>query len=293
MWLCAVQGPSGFEFGTKGATIAQALHSRYYNVLFARAARLDDRSAGLFYTWRRYLEPLWQEETGAALWRPARSGGRVGRWDSLRLLAPPPPLAPHPRSERQPAAGPAPWRWIGGAGPGTTIPPASPPPPSNPDPDPSATWLEVAAEVHTLLPRVTDAWWVTLPRPGMVWATASWPDVLSRVSPATAGTSSTRRPPRPIALPRAGSTIVPPGPSPCVAAHQRQWPATPPLRSACRAWAGDLCLLDPVAGAAGPYGPRSAADLQACTAAPDLFLYPLFNDRQRVEDSPPPPRAPG
>ena len=39
-----------------------------------------------------------------------------------------------------------------------------PRPPAPPlDPDPSATWWEVAAKVHALLPRLTDVWWATLP----------------------------------------------------------------------------------------------------------------------------------
>ena len=40
----------------------------------------NDRSAGLFYTWRWYLAPLWQEETGAPMWRPT-CHGRVEHWD--------------------------------------------------------------------------------------------------------------------------------------------------------------------------------------------------------------------
>ena len=34
-------------------------------------------------TWPWYREQLWQEECGSSLWRPARRGGRVERWDPL------------------------------------------------------------------------------------------------------------------------------------------------------------------------------------------------------------------
>ena len=80
VWLSAVPRPAGPEFGTKGATLGQALQWRYPRVLYAAAPRPDARSARRPYTWRKYLAPMWQEETGAALWRPTRHG-RVGIWD--------------------------------------------------------------------------------------------------------------------------------------------------------------------------------------------------------------------
>ena len=36
--------------------------------------RPDARSARRLYAWRWYLAPMWQEEMGAALWRPTRQG---------------------------------------------------------------------------------------------------------------------------------------------------------------------------------------------------------------------------
>ena len=180
VWLSAVQCPGGPEFRTKGATVGPALQWRYPHVLFARPSRPDAHSARRPYTWRWYLAPMWQKETGVALWRPTRHG-RVG------ILDDPPPLAgtsarsaasPSSR-ERRPPASPTPCGWTGAAGCGTTPHPPAPPP----NPGPAATWLEVANLVHALLPLVTNVWGTTLPEQGKIHATARWPDVLRRVDP--------------------------------------------------------------------------------------------------------------
>ena len=124
-------------------------------------------------------------------------------------------------------------------------PPARPPPP--PDPDPSATWREVAVEVHALLPRLTDVWWAALPEPGQVGATARWPDILRRVPPAfrrPAWAGDLRRPP-------GLGAACPCGPGatvdlqPCDAAP----PLTPPLAPSDRlqlsSWVGRALLPIP------------------------------------------------
>ena len=105
-----------------------------------------------------------------------------GAFGPTRVLAPPP--VPHlTLFEGETAAGgPHAVAEVGGAGCGTTTPPAPPPP--SPDPDPSATWREMAAEVHALLLRLSDVWWATLLEPEEVRATARWLDVLRRVPPA-------------------------------------------------------------------------------------------------------------
>ena len=115
VWLSAVQGPSGPDFGTKGATIAHALPWRYPCVLCARTPLPNDRSARLFYTWGWYLALLWWEETGAPMWRPTRHG-RMECWDPpncwhfsprrrLALFASPPP--PPTLTPRRPSG-----RWL-------------------------------------------------------------------------------------------------------------------------------------------------------------------------------------
>ena len=107
------------------------------------------------------------------MWWPTRHG-RVEGWDLPNCWH----LRPRGRlalfEERWATAGPTPCRWTFGAGCGTTTPPASPPPP--PDPISSATWREVAAEVHAPLPRLIDVFWATLPEASDVWATARWPN---------------------------------------------------------------------------------------------------------------------
>ena len=158
--------------------MGQALQWRYPQVRLARAPWLDARSARRPYTWPWYLAPMWQEEMGAALWRPTRHR-RVELWGDPPACWHPVRFAASPSSrERRPPAGPTPWGWTGGAGYGTTTLPASPPPPN---PGPAATWLDVANAVHALLPLVSDVWWAILPEPGEIHATARWPNVLCRV----------------------------------------------------------------------------------------------------------------
>ena len=60
--------------------MGQAVQWRYPRVLYARAPRLDPRSARRPYKWRWYLAPMWREETGQPLWRPTWHG-RVECWD--------------------------------------------------------------------------------------------------------------------------------------------------------------------------------------------------------------------
>ena len=72
VWITAVHLPRGPEFGTKGATVGQALQCSHPEVLFARASRPDPRGGRLPYRWRKLLAPMWREETGEPLRRHAR-----------------------------------------------------------------------------------------------------------------------------------------------------------------------------------------------------------------------------
>ena len=60
--------------------MGQALQWRYPQVLFARAPRPDPRGGRLLYTWRKFLAPIWREETGEPLRRQTRPRC-VEQWD--------------------------------------------------------------------------------------------------------------------------------------------------------------------------------------------------------------------
>ena len=178
--ITAVDFPSGPEFGTKGATVGQALQWRYPQVLFARAPWPDPCGGRLTYTWRKFLAPMWREETGGPP-RPQTLPRRVEQWDD-----PPPCWFPRPRRRltlfegtaaagRDHAVGVDRWGRV------WDNDPARQP---HPYPGRGATWCEVAYAVHALLPVVTDVWWAVLPEPAEVHATALWPDALNRAGPA-------------------------------------------------------------------------------------------------------------
>ena len=252
MWITAVVVPSGPEFGTKGANVGRALQWRYPQVLFARAPWPDPRGGRRPYRWRKFLAPIWREETGKPLRRQTRHR-RVEQWDE-------PPscwfLRPRRRltlfevttaAVRDHTVGVYWWGRVWDHG------PARQPPPY---PGPEATWREVAYDVHALLRVVTDVWWAVLPEPGEVHATALWPDALSRAGPGPvqdrmyevfsetlrlAGDWERGGPERapPPALPRArGGTLLPPAPPPPPpSAPSLGWgpgPTASPWR--CRIW---------------------------------------------------------
>ena len=159
--------------------MGQALQWRYPQVLFTRAPRPDPRGGRRPYTWRKFLAPIWREETGEPLRRQTRPR-RVEQWDD-------PPLCwfPCPRRRltlfegttaagRDHAVGADWWGRVWANDPARQLPPY---------PGPEATSREVAYDVHALLPVVTDVWWAVLPEPGEVHATALWPDALSRARP--------------------------------------------------------------------------------------------------------------
>ena len=210
-------------------------------MLFARAPRPDAWSAGLPYTWRFYLAPLWHEETGAPLWRPTPHG-RVVRWD--------PPTRWHLRPcrrlslfERERAAGRPHAVGVNWSGQVWDNNPARQPPL---DPEPWATGREVAAEVHALLPRLTDLWWAALLEPGEVWATAPWPDVLRRIHP---GPHRARG--------------YPGGRPPCRGVGARLSPAStcpPPPPAACRWWIAASFHAASPASRRAHLGPVTSAD---------------------------------
>ena len=182
VWITAVDLPSGPGFGTKGATVGQALQWRYPQVLYARAPRPDPRGSRRPYTWRQYLAPTWREETGEPLRRQTRPR-RVERWDD-----PPPSWLLRPRRrltllEGKTAAGRDHTVGVDWWGRVWDNDPARQPPPY---PGPEATWRDVAYAVHDLLPEVSDVWWAVLPEPGEVHATALWPDALRRAGPGAA-----------------------------------------------------------------------------------------------------------
>ena len=126
--------------------------------------------------------PLWREETGEPLRRQTRPR-RVELWDD-----PPPCWFLRPRRrltlfEGTTAAGRDHAVGVDWWGRVWDNDPARQPPPY---PGPEATWREVAYAVHALLPVVTDEWWAVLPEPGEVYATALWPNALSRAGPGPA-----------------------------------------------------------------------------------------------------------
>ena len=229
-----------------------------------------------------------------ALWRLARHGGRVDRWD--------PPIARTSANfEGETAAGRPHASAVDWWGRVWDNNPACHPP----------LWTltprrrgGVAAEVHSLLPRVNDVWWVTLPKPGEVWATALWPNILHRVPPShrrdlvhKAASEADRlaegwkhcHPSRTPAL------AMPPvsgnGPPP---------PRTPPSPSAGRAQLRLVTFVS-LSPELALRAPTALGPPLTCRHAQLPLTYPLvpcsLTTRcvilRWIEDSPPPPTMPG
>ena len=292
VWITAVDSPTGPEFGTKGATVGQALRWRYPQVLYARAPRPDPCGSRLPYTWRQYLAPMWREETGEPL-RRQTGPRRVVRWDD----PPPPPAGSSARSAalpssrgRRPPAGTTPWGWTGGAGSGTMTPPASRPPTPGRH---GGTWPTPST---TSSPRLATCGGPSCRSPGRSTPRRCGPTPSAALGRGRPGTACTRPSGRPSASRATGSVAALrgrrrlPSRSPAAARHS---PRRRPLRRPARPpLAGDRGR-QPDPGAAGPW---PTAILQACLAAPLTCLPAPCG--QRWADlcggwglTPPPPRA--
>ena len=180
MCMAATAGPHGLEYGSKGATVHQALRWRYPRVFLMRAPRPSDYDSTHWHRCRWYLDPLWGEVTGARLYRQKPGPARV------RPYVPPSQWGrpPHRRLAylegleaggiRSHNVGVDWWRRVWDNDPARTTPPYPPV---------GASWKWVAREVHFHLSQVTDVWWGLVPTPGEAFYSARATHAFERLRP--------------------------------------------------------------------------------------------------------------